>query len=269
MKLSSRFPTVAVVALLSVLAFGLPSAASALPVPVTLNNPSAGFSNPQPVGGNLGNSNITWPDGANGDEIRFGVPTNQPVKNPTRQQSGLRFDVFAAPFDVNIGDIFDLGTLTHFNWEVRSGTSIRGAVLTFDFDIAGSNPPHLSFSFNLGVDETDNKAAGCANTPVTPGNWCPDIISFPQMGGGETFTLDGRTYTLNLLGFGPTANNLQSAFITQEFQDNSTHLWATISSPTTQVPEPGALSLMALGLFGVGGVLTYRQHKRKEGRRQV
>jgi hypothetical protein len=254
----------AIVALLPVLALGLPSVASA--VPVTLTNPSAGFSDPVPVSGDLANSNITWPDGVNGDEVRFGVPTTN-SQNPTHQQSGLRFDVFAAPMTVETGVIFDLGVLSHFNWEVATGTSITGATLTFTFGILNGTPQTITLPFLLGVDETNNVASGCANTPVPAGNWCPDIISFPNMGGSSTFVLGGQTLTLNLFGFGPTADEVQNDFITQEFTDNTTHLWASISTPSTQVPEPGSLLMMALGLLGLGGVLTYRQ-KRKDGKQQ-
>jgi hypothetical protein len=87
------------------------------------------------------------------------------------------------------------------------------------------------------------------------------------MGGSSTFVLGGQTLTLNLFGFGPTADEVQNDFITQEFTDNTTHLWASISAPSTQVPEPGSLLMMALGLLGLGGVLTYRQ-KRKDGKQQ-
>jgi hypothetical protein len=58
-------------------------------------DPSAGFSNPVPVSGTLASSNIHWPDGVNGDGVRFGVSTTN-IKNPTHQQSVLRFDVFTA-----------------------------------------------------------------------------------------------------------------------------------------------------------------------------
>lgn len=256
MNRSSHFLAGAFVALVPVLALGLPGVASAT---VTLNNPSASFSNPVPVGSD---SNITWPDGVNGNEIRFGYPTDN-----AGQQSGLRFDVFAAPMDVEIGDIFDLGVLSHFNWEVKTGSSITGATLTFTFDIAGGVPGTFIIPFALGVNETPNVQSGCANTPTPAGNWCPDVISFPSMGGSSTFVLDGQKLTLNLLGFGPTFDDIQNDFITQEFADNTTHLWASISAPATQVPEPGSLLMMALGLLGLGGLQAYRQN-RKAGKQQ-
>jgi hypothetical protein len=264
MNRSSRFLAGALVALLPVLALGLPGVASAT---VTLTNPSASFSNPVPASGDLAQSNITWPDGVNGNEIRFGYPTNN-AKNPTGQQSGLRFDVFAPPMGVEIGDIFDLGVLSHFNWEVKSGSSITGATLTFTFDISGGVPETFVIPFVLGVNETPNVQSGCANTPKPAGNWCPDVISFPSMGGSSTFVLDGQKLTLNLLGFGPAFDQLQKDFITQEFADNTTHLWASISAPTTQVPEPGSLLMMALGLFGLAGLQAYRQ-KRKGGKQRM
>ena len=246
-----------IVALLPVLALGLPGVANA--TLVTLDNPTASFSNPVPASGVLAKSNIHYV-GATNQEVRFGKPTTN-LKNPTHQQSGLRFDVFAAPLTVNTGAVFKLGDLSHFNWEVKTGTSITGATLTFSFGIVDGTPATFTIPFELGVNETSNVKAGCMNTPVPAGNWCPDVISFPSMVGSSTFVLDGKLLTLKLLGFGPSAGHLQNDFITQEFADNTTSLWASISSPTTQVPEPGSLLMMALGLFGLGGLLTYRQKR--------
>lgn len=246
------------VALVPMLGLGLPGVASA--IPVTLNNPSASFSDPVPASGDLAKSNIHWV-GANHEEIRFGVPTNN-AKNPNKQQSGLRFDVFDAPMTVQTGAVFNLGTLSHFNWEVKTGTSISGATLTFTFDIENGSPMTISLPFALGVEETANVKTGCANAPTLSGNWCPDVISFPNMSGSSTFVLDGKTLTLNLLGFGPSAGDYQKTFITQEFANNSTSLWASISAPATQVPEPGSLLMMALGLLGLGGLQTYRQQRK-------
>ena len=266
MKRSSHLLADVLAAFLPLLALGLPGVASA--IPVTLTSPSVAFSDPAPVSGSLANSNIHWPD-ANHDEVRFGVPTGN-SNNPSHQQSGLRFDVFpvgSSGMTVNTGDIFKLGTLSHFNWEVQNGTSITGATLTFAFGVKDGVPETFVIPFALGVNETDNNKAGCANAPTPATNWCPDIISFPNMGGSTNFVLNGQTLTLNLLGFGPTAGEYEDTFITQEFKNNFTYLWASISAPSTQVPEPGSLLMLALGLFGLGGLQSYRQ-KRKSDKRQ-
>lgn len=239
--------TGALLALVPALALTAPGVAHA--DTITLNTPSAAFSNP------TGGSNISYPDP---NEIRWGTPTTT-GKNPDGLKSGLRFDPFTAPLVTTTGGHFNLGTLTHYNWEVKNGTAISAVDLTFSFSINGATPSNVSFTFNLGVDETDNHQTGCTNTPVPSGNWCPDIISFPQMSGTSTFTLDGKNYTLNLLGFGQTYNDLSNDFITQEFANTSTHLWASITTPGTNVPEPGSLLMMGFGLLSLLGFVGLRR----------
>lgn len=236
----------ALVALLPALALTLPGVASA--TTIDLSNSSASFSDAQ------GGYNVT---GEGTNEIHWGTATNN-SQNPDHLNSGLRFDPFTGTLSVDTGTPFDLGTLTHFNWEINL-PGMSGVTLTFQFEIAGAVPQTFTIPFDLGVDETNNVESGCANDPTTPGNWCPDIISFPQMSGTSNFTLDGVTYTLNLLGFGPAVGDYDNDFITQEFANNSTHLWATISEPHVGVPEPGSLFMMGLGLFGMLGFLGLRR----------
>lgn len=219
--------------------------------PVELTNPSATFSNTGPAA----DQNVNYV-GSTDQEVRWGVPFQQA---PPPQQSGLRFDVFGAPFTVDTGNTFDLGTLTHFNHPVNIPT-VMTTDLAFSFDTAGVTS---RFLFSLGVEETPNSgtcAYGAAGD--TP---CPDRISFPNMTGTQTFTMDGTEYTLYLLGFGPDANNIMDGFITQENLDNTTHLWAKIDAAPVGVPEPNALLLMALGLFAVGGAvrLSKKQDKKQ------
>lgn len=247
MKSTSHLLAVALAALLPALALTVPSVASADAIQLT--NPTATFDN---IAGGYNTS------GEGTNEIHWGTATNN-SNNPGHLNSGLRFDPFVSPLNTTTETPFDLGVLTHFNWEI-SLPGASGADLTFSFSIPGASIDPLNFLFNLGVDETSNVQQGCANTPVPPGNWCPDIISFAQMTSSTVFTLNGQSYTLKLLGFGDAPNNLSNNFITQEFANNTTHLWAVIT-PNVSVPEPGALGMMGLGLLGLVGLLAIRRRK--------
>lgn len=226
---------------ISVALVALPALAFALPV--TLTNPTATFSNTGPSAG----QNVTG-DGTN--EVRWGVPFQQPAPG---QQSGLRFDVFGSPMTVQTGDIFDLGTLSHFNWPVSIPT-VSTTELTFGFVTEGVTS---SFLFNLGIEETPNSGTCKYGSPGD--TKCPDRISFPNMTGTQKFTIDGVDYTLFLLGFGPDVDTLMDGFITQENQNNQTHLWAKIDAATVSVPEPNAFVLMMFGLLALGGAVQLRR----------
>lgn len=245
MKPTTHLLTGVMAAVLPLLALTVPNTASALPI--TLDFLSADFSNAQGVGDASPPSNIEY--STDPAEVRFGVPTGNTAK------SGLRFDVSDVPIFTSTDTAFDLGTLTHFNWEVKSGTSITAVDLEFTLNVEGTTSDKTSFLFILGVEETANSGS-CQY----PGNSvCPDKISFPDTLGSSTFTLNGQLLTLALLGFGDNPNDLMDAFYTDESQENTTKLWATISAPVATVSGPGSLFAMALGLFGLASIISFRR----------
>lgn len=230
--------------LLAGLAFAaIPALTLANPIQIDLANPMAKFAT---IDGGTNHA------GEGTNHITWGTPYSP--ENPTGQKSGLIFDGFSPPLHTTIGQTFDLGTLTHENFSVKSGTAASGATLVFEFDVQGAHPVHQSYSFDLAIDETSNEVpiGDCSYlSTIYP---CADKISFPQMQGANAFTLDGTDYTLSLLGFGPDADNIMTGFVTQERQSTSTHLWGVISAVPVAVPEPGVLGMFGLGLFSMGGL---------------
>ncbi len=245
MKLTNRWCAGLALGLLPALAFALP---------VTLNAPSSSFSDA------VGGKHVVYTPAGNHSEVRWGSPT----KNNPKKKSGLGFDVFNAPLSTQTGATFGLGTLTHFNWEIKSGTAAKGVSLDFAFTITTPQIGDVNFLFPLAIEETTNRKP-CEETPVPKKNYCPDIITFTSATSSQSFSIGGVDYTLFILGFGPDANHITNRFITQEGRENTTQLWAKIDArnPPVDVPEPNGLALMALGLLALGGGLQLRRKQNK------
>jgi hypothetical protein len=185
------------------------------------------------------------------NEVRWGIPFN----DPNDPNSGLRFDVIGVPTNVGTFTPFALGELTHINFVVEIPTA-SGATLAIDMTITNGNSDSAMFSFDLDIEETPNVAPCPAfQVSATP---CDDRITFPNAIASETITIDGVEFNLALLGFGPTANNISSEFITQEGQESSTTLWAELTSDedpvitapadiTVECSETGGTSNVPLG----------------------
>ncbi len=169
----------------------------------------------------------TFVMGLNTEEIRWGEPF--PGGFPGTQ-SGFRFDVSATPVAVFTGTPFALGEFTHFNHPVFIPTA-SGATLELDLEISNGNTQMETFSFDFLIDETPNVAlANCDPAKQVSNVPCDDIITFVNPMADTIVTIDGVDFQLELLGFGPTANNLQTMFTTVENMDNMATLWAELTA---------------------------------------
>jgi len=161
--------------------------------------------------------------GINTDEVRWGIPVSGTSK------SGLKFVPIGTPTSVATSTPFELGTLTHFNFPIFVGAS--GATLGIDMTVTNGNTDSVMFTFDLAIDETTNVQdvinCGTDQQSTTP---CDDIITFPGAISSQTVTIDGVIFSLSLLGFGPTSNNLIDKFVTEEFKSSSTKLFAQLES---------------------------------------
>jgi hypothetical protein len=204
----------------------------------------------------LSNSSGTW-TGTNGGNTVNGRGTNQVRWGDDIPQSGLQFDgVDSTNFEID--QTFKVGTLTHFNNPAPNPAS--GATLNIDLNL--SDPAlNKTFGFNFGIDETTNKEP--CKYPSPDGNPCADKIFFPSSLPSESFSFNGKNYTLQLVGFGSDPNSLIPDFFSQERDQNSTSIWAKIvedtrkSDPTAKTPEPFAIG-------GLGIVSVYLMMSRKK-----
>jgi hypothetical protein len=194
-----------------------------------------------------GGTNVT---GIGGQEVRWGIPHS----SGTGSQSGFMFLGSATPLDFDIDQVVDLGDFTHFNMPINSGTAASGATLAISLNFTDPAGLFGTYNFNFGINETPNNSSPATN-PLNN-----DIISFPNSYASETFYIGGVEYTLQLLGFGPTAEQILTNYSTVETQANTTNLWAKVTA-VSPIPEPTTMLLFGTGLAGLAAAGRRREKK--------
>jgi hypothetical protein len=169
-------------------------------------------------------------------QLRWGgiIPTN-----PLSAQSGYDF-LSAAPvaFDVNTGDLFAIGTFTHFNNPISSGSGILSANLRVFADVGGvGNVGPFTFFFDH--TETPND---CDTSP----SCSDDIVTISNLTTSAFFESGDELYTLSIAGFSTDGGNtIGNIFSSPEGQFNTATLYGAFVRP---VPLPPAVLLFLSGL---------------------
>lgn len=192
------------------------------------------------------------------NQVRWGNPATN------AGQSGLGFTgVGRTTFTP--GEVFQLGTLRHFNNPIWGGSAASAAHIVLDLVFADIGTQQ--FDFTLEIDETPNSGT-CSYFSVTP---CADKISWNTAFASNSFRMGNTEYTLELRGFSETPEGaIVSDFISQEGGTSKAYLFAQLSAlespispagvaapaqpaqlkpPASQVPEPTTIAGSLLGLL--------------------
>ena len=185
-----------------------------------------------------------------------GDPTTLSWGNPIPGvRSSYVFDGLpGGPYAVGVD--FTLGTFTHNNFPIPSGSGITGANLTAEFQgSVDGNPFDVSSVYQFTHDETPN---------VGGNNCCNDIVTAVTNPGGSTSLLIGGVeYIFAFTGF-LVGGDTFTQFSTVENQSNVANLQGVLieKSLVNPVPLPAALPLFAGGL-GCLALLGRRKRKQK------
>lgn len=200
--------------------------------------------------------------GLNSASLRWGTPNPSPGP-----QSGYDFVAPSdLPKDYAPGVVFDLGTFTHLNYPINSGTSITAATLavTYSFSLDGSPIEVRTSEFKFVHNETPNNDNLCANGESNNqginSNGCADSVKATlNLGNSEAIKIGADNYYLSVTGF-LFNGDLLSEFWTQEGASTSAVLQASFMHEK-DIPQPAPIPLPAAGflLLGALGALAFHR----------
>ena len=170
------------------------------------------------------------------------------------------------------GSPIGLGSLVaHYNNTLSSSFSTLkktrlNSTLTLNPNLpslSGALPP-LTVGFGIDFIETSNSFGNCFAGSIST---CDDIFVLDLPSLSQSFLYDGNVYTVNQFTASGTLGPLSDAacaaagvgsgcigIVTQEGKRNEAQFAFIISVSPQEIPEPGSIALLGLGLLGLAAV---------------
>jgi|WetSurMetagenome_2_1015567.scaffolds.fasta_scaffold19283_2 hypothetical protein len=178
------------------------------------------------------------------NKVAYGSWDSCPTNLDFNVQSGFGFDGSSSQ-EILPGSIINLGRFRHHNRPIYANNILTSVKLSVTLYIAGVSP-NPTFTYTMNLDETPNsgsctncggywQSSCCAYSPcVTP---CPDRVWWANTASSTTFILDGKTYTLEIIGFADCGNpnSAINSFVTQEDADSYACLYGRITGITPSI----------------------------------
>ncbi|MEO1550482.1 MAG: THxN family PEP-CTERM protein [Pseudomonadota bacterium] len=176
-------------------------------------------------------------------------------------QSGYRFEGRTGLSSDSDG-VLEIGTFTHDNNPIYSGSSITGTQLTVMgrlqamTSLGVTDLGTVTYLFDLDHWETPNAAEPCAAGGEPP---CPDLVTASLTAEPQLEPVDGVYHTFETLGFAPTLLDaakgwIDASFLSLEGESNSRVLAARLTQSKSQplaVPLLGSCFSLLTGMLAL------------------
>ncbi|WP_330149103.1 retention module-containing protein [Shewanella xiamenensis] len=143
------------------------------------------------------------PDNDSGkDQVRWGDPASY---NGSQSGYGFADNDAALNGSLSLNQDIVLGTFTHYNYPIDSGTSITSATMQITFNVTdayGVTTP-VTLTLNFSHNETPNDGPDPR-----------DIVTVGQT--SVTFNYEGQVYTMQVIGFKDSNGNIVTSIYTNE-----------------------------------------------------